>query len=175
MGCVPFALLGVFWLMIATSTPFNLMAIIGMVILIGVIVNNGIVLIDHINANRRLGYSMEEAIFRGSDERMRPILRTAGTTILGLVPLALQSGAHVGDAEYYPMARALIGGLLSGTLLTLIVLPTYYRLTHEWLADVNRCRGAARDAEARPAAAHGPAAVHGPATAPRAVNPSAAL
>lgn len=140
MGCVPFALLGVFWLMMATGTPFNIMAIIGVVILIGVVVNNGIVLVDHVNANRRLGLSTEDALVRGCEERLRPILMTAGTTILGLVPLAFQTGASVGDAEYYPMARALIGGMATSTILTLIVLPTYYRLTHAWLDDVRRCR-----------------------------------
>jgi HAE1 family hydrophobic/amphiphilic exporter-1 len=140
MGCIPFALLGVFWLMILTSTPFNLMAVIGMVILIGVVVNNGIVLVDHIHGNLRNGMSMEDAVFRGCDERLRPILMTAGTTILGLLPLAFPTGAHVGEAEYYPMARALIGGLLSGTVLTLIVLPTYSRLMHEWVGNVRACR-----------------------------------
>ncbi|MCI0435977.1 MAG: efflux RND transporter permease subunit, partial [Gemmatimonadetes bacterium] len=140
MGCIPFALLGVFWFMILTSTPFNPMAVIGMVILIGVVVNNGIVLVDHIHGNLRSGMNMEDAVFRGCDERLRPILMTAGTTILGLVPLAFPTGAHVGDAEYYPMARALIGGLLSGTILTLIVLPTYSRLMHEWLGNVRACR-----------------------------------
>lgn len=140
MGCIPFAFLGVFWLIIPTNTPFNIMAVIGMVILIGVVVNNGIVLVDHVNANRRLGMPLEVAIRRGCDERLRPILMTAGTTILGLVPLGIATGAHVGDAEYYPMARALIGGMTSGTVLTLIVLPTYYRLTHLWLADLNRCK-----------------------------------
>ncbi len=150
MGCVPFALLGVFWLMIATQTPFNLMAIIGMVILIGVVVNNGIVLIDHVNANRRVGHSIGEALRRGCEERLRPILMTAGTTILGLVPLAFQTGAHVGDAEYYPMARALIGGLASSTILTLIVLPTYYLLVHEWLEQIRSCRAVARERSGEP-------------------------
>jgi HAE1 family hydrophobic/amphiphilic exporter-1 len=140
MGCIPFAFLGAFWFMMITATPFNLMAVIGMVILIGVVVSNGIVLIDHIHGNQRLGMSLEEAVSRGCDERLRPILMTAGTTILGLVPLAFQTGAHVGDAEYYPMARALIGGMTSGTILTLIVLPTYYRLVHTWLEKVRACR-----------------------------------
>jgi HAE1 family hydrophobic/amphiphilic exporter-1 len=140
MGCVPFALLGVFWLMIATQTPFNLMAVIGIVILIGVVVNNGIVLIDHVNANRRVGLSIKDSLVRGCEERLRPILMTAATTILGLVPLSFQTGAHAGDAEYYPMARALIGGLAVSTVLTLVVLPTYYRLVHEWLDRVKAVR-----------------------------------
>jgi len=128
MGCVPFASLGVFWIMMATGTPFNMMAMIGMVILIGIVVNNGIVLIDHVNGRRRAGLALDDAIVEGCSDRMRPILMTAGTTILGLLPLAVLHGAHVADAEYYPMARAIAGGLASSTVLTLVVLPTYFRL-----------------------------------------------
>jgi HAE1 family hydrophobic/amphiphilic exporter-1 len=108
------------------------MAMIGMVILIGIVVNNGIVLVDHINNHRRTGKPLDEAIVTGCSDRMRPILMTAGTTILGLLPLALLHGAHVGDAEYYPMARAISGGLASSTVLTLVVLPTYYRIATRW-------------------------------------------
>jgi hydrophobic/amphiphilic exporter-1 (mainly G- bacteria), HAE1 family len=133
MGTVPFASLGVFWLMMATGTPFNIMAMIGMVILIGIVVNNGIVLVDHITGWRRNGLSLDEAVIEGCRDRLRPILMTAGTTILGLMPLALSHGAHVGDAEYYPMARAISGGLASSTALTLLVMPTYYRLSTIWM------------------------------------------
>ena len=132
MSCVPFASVGVFWIMMATGTPFNMMAMIGIVILIGIVVNNGIVLVDHINNKRRTGLSMEEALPSACADRLRPILMTAGTTILGLLPLAVLKGAHVGDAEYYPMARAIIGGLASSTLLTLIVLPTYYLIANRY-------------------------------------------
>jgi HAE1 family hydrophobic/amphiphilic exporter-1 len=101
---------------------------IGMVILIGIVVNNGIVLIDHINHHRRNGLPIDEAILRGGRERFRPIMMTAATTVLGLIPLALGEN-HVGDAKMYPMARALIGGLVSSTALTLILLPVYYQLS----------------------------------------------
>ena len=127
------------------------MAFIGMVILIGVIVNNGIVLIDHVIRQRRAGRPLEEALLEGCQERLRPILMTAGTTVVGLLPLAL-SGAHMAEAKYYPMARALIGGLLSGTFLTLVVLPTYYRLTILWLEDLSRAWAHARAGTARPSA-----------------------
>ncbi len=133
MGCVPFASLGVFWVLMATGTPMNLMAMIGIVLLIGIVVNNGIVLIDHVGRYRRLGEDLDEALIAGCADRLRPILMTAGTTILGLLPLAVLHGTHVGDAEYYPMARAIIGGLTASTLLTLLVLPTHYRLLHRWL------------------------------------------
>ena len=72
---------------------------------------------------------------------MRPILMTAGTTILGLLPLAVFHGAHVGNAEYYPMARAISGGLASSTLLTLLVMPTYYRLATIWAAWISAALG----------------------------------
>ncbi len=133
MGTVPYASLGVFWLMMATGTPFNLMAMIGIVILIGIVVNNGIVLVDHVNGLRRVGVPLDRAVIEGCGDRMRPILMTAGTTILGLLPLASLHGAHVGNAEYYPMARAISGGLASSTLLTLLVMPTYYRLATIWM------------------------------------------
>ncbi len=138
MGTVPFASLGVFWLMMATGTPFNMMAMIGMVILIGIVVNNGIVLVDHINGRRKAGRTLDEAILEGGGDRLRPILMTAGTTILGLLPLAVFHGAHVGGAEYYPMARAISGGLASSTLLTLLVMPTYYRLMTRWWENIVR-------------------------------------
>jgi len=127
MSSVLFAIFGVIWFMILTNTPFNIMAMIGVVVLIGVIVNNGIVLLAHINTLRRQGLPLPEAILEGGRERFRPILMTAATTVLGLLPLALGTTAMSG-AMYYPMARALIGGLLSGTVLTLLVLPTLYVL-----------------------------------------------
>jgi HAE1 family hydrophobic/amphiphilic exporter-1 len=151
IGTVPFASLGVFWLMMATGTPFNIMAMIGMVILIGIVVNNGIVLVDHINGLRQAGRSLDEAIVEGCGDRLRPILMTAGTTILGLLPLAVFHGAHIGNAEYYPMARAISGGLASSTLLTLLVMPTYYRLMTLWSEKMARgARGWGRTAAAGP-------------------------
>ncbi|MBK9304369.1 MAG: efflux RND transporter permease subunit [bacterium] len=165
MCCVPFASLGVFWLFMLTGTPFNLMAMIGMVILIGVVVNNGIVLVDHVNNHRRGGQPLQDALMAACSDRLRPILMTAGTTVLGLLPLSLAGGAHVGDAQYYPMARAIIGGLTSSTLLTLVVLPTYYLLAQRYaaafratLADLGglrrdrRCGPAPADATMPPAA-----------------------
>jgi HAE1 family hydrophobic/amphiphilic exporter-1 len=125
MMCLPLAFIGVVWIMLITDTPFGIMAMIGGVILIGVVVNNGIVLIDHINNFRKRGLSINDAILEGGRERFRPIVMTAGTTVLGLVPMAV-GDAHLGDAQYYPLARAVMGGLISATFLTLLVLPTYY-------------------------------------------------
>jgi HAE1 family hydrophobic/amphiphilic exporter-1 len=125
MLTIPFAFLGVVWTMIVSNTPMNLMALIGVVILCGVVVNNGIVLIDHVNGFRRRGLSRADAIIAGGRERFRPIVMTAATTVLGLIPLAVGDSA-MGDIQYYPMARAVMGGLITSTVLTLVLLPTFY-------------------------------------------------
>ncbi|MEZ4388400.1 MAG: efflux RND transporter permease subunit [Candidatus Krumholzibacteriia bacterium] len=156
MACVPFASLGVFWTLMATGTPLNLMAMIGIVILIGIVVNNGIVLVDHIGRRRREGDDPAAALIAACGDRLRPILMTAGTTILGLLPLALIKGTHLSGMEYYPMARAICGGLAVGTGLTLLVLPAYYRLTIRWVARVRGFgRGAMSNRTAISAAAAG--------------------
>jgi len=132
MLCIPFAFLGVVWMGILTNTPINILAMIGVVILIGVVVNNGIILIDHINTHRRAGRSRDEAILIAGEERFRPILMTALTTILGLMPLAFGKAA-IGDGYYFPMARAVMSGLAASTVLTLLVLPTFYVLQERQL------------------------------------------
>jgi HAE1 family hydrophobic/amphiphilic exporter-1 len=119
---IPFALPGVAWMLAATGTPFNLMAQIGLLILMGIVVNNGIVLVDHMNYFRRQGLSADEAILRAGRDRLRPILMTAATTIIGLLPLAI-GGVNVSGLLYYPMARTVMGGLMSSVVLTLLVLP----------------------------------------------------
>ena len=122
-----FAIVGVFWFFLLTSTTFSLMAWIGVLILIGVVVNNGIVLIDHINTLRREGLRRHAAIVQGGRERLRPILMTAATTILGLIPLCLGTTQVGGDGPaYFPMARAIVGGLAFSTVVTLLVLPAVY-------------------------------------------------
>ncbi|HSR69591.1 MAG TPA: efflux RND transporter permease subunit [Acidobacteriota bacterium] len=118
---------GVVWFFYLTGTPFNLMAFLGSLILIGIVVNNGIVLIDHVNNRRREGLARREAIIEGCCERFRPILMTAATTIVGMIPLALGTTGVFG-LRYFPMARTVIGGLAASTVLTLIALPTVYRL-----------------------------------------------
>jgi hydrophobic/amphiphilic exporter-1 (mainly G- bacteria), HAE1 family len=119
---IPFALPGAAWLLAATRTPFNMMAQIGLLILMGIVVNNGIVLLDHMNRLRRQGLGREEAILAAGRDRLRPVLMTAATTILGLMPLAI-GGSHVGGLLYFPLARTVMGGLLSSVVLTLVVLP----------------------------------------------------
>lgn len=119
---IPFALPGAIWMLAATRTPFNLMAQIGLLILMGIVVNNGIVLLDHLNQLRAQGMGREEAILQAGRDRLRAILMTASTTIIGLLPLAI-GGSAVGGLFYFPLARTVMGGLMSSTFLTLIVLP----------------------------------------------------
>lgn len=124
-----FAIVGVWWFFLFTGTTFSLMAWLGVLILIGVVVNNGIVLIDHINQLRARGLGRYEAIVQAGGNRIRPILMTAGTTILSLIPLCLTTVEIGGNGPpYYPMARAIVGGLAFSTLVTLIILPTIYVL-----------------------------------------------
>jgi hydrophobic/amphiphilic exporter-1 (mainly G- bacteria), HAE1 family len=123
-----FSFVGVYWFFLATGTEFSFMAMIGMLVLMGVVVNNGIVLIDHVNQLRAGGLERRQALIQGSCDRLRPILMTAATTLLGMVPLAIEKTATggYGAPPYFPMARAVIGGLLFATVVSLIVLPTIY-------------------------------------------------
>ncbi len=131
MLSLPFAIVGVAGMLWVTHTPFNIMAVIGGLVLIGIVVNNGIVLIDHINNLRRRGMSREKAVIEGCRERLRPIAMTAATTIVGMVPLAFGDSSLAG-MRYFPMARTIMGGLLASTVLTLVVLPTYYTLVDDF-------------------------------------------
>lgn len=123
---VPLAFVGVFWLMFWTGTSLDTVAFIGCILMVGVVVNNGIVIVDHINNLRRQGLPRFEAIMRAGNDRLRPVLMTAMTTILGALPLAM--GGSAGGATITSLGRALIGGLTTGTFLTLFVVPLFYSL-----------------------------------------------
>lgn len=132
LGCLPFSAIGAVLALTITGTDINLMAIIGAVILIGIVVNNGIVLFDHVNNFRRNGETIPNAILKGGEERFRPIVMTAATTILGLLPMAVGKTNVVGT-QYYPLAIVVMGGLAVGTALTLVALPTYYIISErQW-------------------------------------------
>lgn len=127
ISCIFFGVIGIFWFFFITGTTFDLMAFIGILILMGIVVNNGIVLIDHINHLRNEGLTRREAVIQGGKDRMRPILMTAGTTVLGLIPLCIGTTQIGGSGPpYFPMARAIVGGLTFSTIITLIVLPSIY-------------------------------------------------
>lgn len=122
-----FSIIGVFWFFLVTGTTFSMMAMIGILILIGVVVNNGIVMVDHINQLRLEGMNRAEAVIQGGRDRLRPILMTVATTVLGLVPLCISNIQIGGEGPpYYPMARAIVGGLLFSTVVSLLMLPTIY-------------------------------------------------
>jgi HAE1 family hydrophobic/amphiphilic exporter-1 len=122
-----FSFIGVFWFFLFTNTTFSFMAMIGLLVLMGVVVNNGIVLIDHVHQLREAGLPRERALIQGSRDRLRPILMTAGSTILAMIPLGWGEATIGGDGPpYFPMARAVIGGLAFATLVSLLVLPTIY-------------------------------------------------
>jgi HAE1 family hydrophobic/amphiphilic exporter-1 len=124
-----FSIFGVFWLFWITGTTYSIMASIGVLILMGVVVNNGIVMIVHINQLRHQGLMRREALIQGAKDRLRPILMTMGTAILGMVPLCISNASIGGDGPpYYPMARAIAGGLVFSTLVSVLVLPTIYSL-----------------------------------------------
>ncbi len=127
LGSILFSIFGVFLFFAATGTTFSFMAMIGIMILIGVVVNNGIVLVDHVNNLRGDGLERSEAIVDAGRDRLRPILMTVATTIVGLTPLALGTTQIGGDGPpYYPMARAIIGGLAFSTVVSLFVVPALY-------------------------------------------------
>ena len=127
LGSIVFSVFGVFLFFAATGTTFSFMASIGIMILIGVVVNNGIVLVDHINNLRGGGMARNMAIVEAGRDRLRPILMTVATTILGLAPLAVGTTQVGGDGPpYFPMARAIIGGLAFSTLVSLLVVPAMY-------------------------------------------------
>ena len=127
MFSVPLAIIGVIVMLLLTDTTFNVQTYIGCIMLGGIAVNNAILLVDHINLlRRRDGLPLRQAIEEAGRRRLRPILMTAMTTILAMTPLALGMGEG-GEAQA-PMARAIIGGLLSSNLVTLLVIPTVYAL-----------------------------------------------
>lgn len=154
---VVFSIFGVYWLFALTGTTFNIMAFIGILVLMGVVVNNGIVLIEHINNRRRSGMSRLDALVEGSRERLRPILMTMGTAILAMVPLCVGNTQIGGNGPpYYPMARAIAGGLAFSTVVSLLFLPTIYAILDDTrngcVRLIRRARGASPELSAAVAA-----------------------
>ena len=124
MTSLLFALSGIVLILWATNTNLNIMSMIGAIMLIGIVVKNGIVLIDYITLNRERGMSIRTSVVDGGRSRLRPIIMTALTTILGMVPMAVSQGE--GAEMWRPMGIAVIGGLTFSTLLTLLFVPTLY-------------------------------------------------
>ncbi|MCZ0989619.1 efflux RND transporter permease subunit [Streptomyces diastatochromogenes] len=124
---IPFAATGAIGLLVVTGTPMGVPAMIGMLMLIGIVVTNAIVLIDLINQYRKQGYGVVEAVVEGGRHRLRPILMTALATIFALLPMALGVTGEGGFIAQ-PLAVVVIGGLISSTLLTLLLVPTLYAM-----------------------------------------------
>jgi multidrug efflux pump subunit AcrB len=124
MFTVPLGAIGVVFTLLATGKPVSVIVFIGVILLAGIVVNNGIVLIDYVNTLRRRGVSKGEALRTAGRVRLRPILMTTLTTVLGLIPMAL--GIGEGAEIRAPMALTVIGGLSVATILTLLVIPSLY-------------------------------------------------
>jgi HAE1 family hydrophobic/amphiphilic exporter-1 len=124
---VPVSAVGVLWTLVLTDTTFNMQGFLGVIMLAGIVVNNAIILVDYANQLRRNeGYSLREALVTAGTRRLRPVLMTTTTTVLGLLPMAM--GIGEGSELQAPMARVVIGGLISSTLITLVLIPAIYYL-----------------------------------------------
>ena len=121
-----FGVAGVMLALLITKTTLNLMAMIGMVMLIGIVVKNGIVFIDYANLNRERGMAVDKAIVAAGRSRLRPILMTTATAVLGMIPLAVSTG--IGSAMWQPMGISIVGGLTFSTILTLLYVPALYSI-----------------------------------------------
>ena len=124
MFTLPMTFIGVVWMHLITDTTFNAVSGIGLVVLAGIVVNNGIILVDYTNLLRKRGYNVMEAAILAGRTRLRPILMTTLTTILALIPLSIDIGS--GSEMRTPMAQTVIGGLLVSTLFTLVLIPVLY-------------------------------------------------
>jgi multidrug efflux pump subunit AcrB len=129
MFSVPMGLIGVFWALYLTNTTLSTTSFMGIIMMVGIVVSNGVLLVEYINELRRHGMSLQEAVPRAGRIRLRPILMTTLTTVVGLLPMALAFG--VGTEANQPLAIAVIGGLLVSTFFTLVLIPTLYVIFEE--------------------------------------------
>jgi len=126
MFSVPLSITGVVLSLVLTGRTFNMMSYVGIIMMVGIVVNNAIVLVDYINVLRRRGLPRDEAILEAGPVRLRPILMTALTTIFALIPLSLGLGES--SEAQAAMATVVIGGLTFSTFLTLVVVPVVYTI-----------------------------------------------
>jgi multidrug efflux pump subunit AcrB len=123
MFSVPLGIVGVLWMLFLTGTTLSVTSFEGVIVMVGIVVSNGILLIDYTNKLRKRGLELNEAIVKGGKTRLRPIIMTTLATVLGLIPMAVGIG---GESSQAPLAIAVIGGLSLSTFLTLIFVPTLY-------------------------------------------------
>ena len=126
---IPLSLTGVVWMLFVTGTTLSVISMIGVIMLVGIVINNSIVLVDYTNLLRQRGKGIYDAVKEAGSIRFRPVVMTALTTILAMTPLALEIGP--GAENWSPMARSVIGGLLAGTFITLLIIPVIYSLFEE--------------------------------------------
>jgi HAE1 family hydrophobic/amphiphilic exporter-1 len=127
---IPLAAIGVITILVLTNTTFNMQGFLGLIILVGIVVNNAIILIDCINQLRRdSGYELRDAVVTAGTLRLRPILMTTITTVLGLIPMSM--GIGEGAELQAPLARVVVGGLVTSTMITLVVIPVIYMMVEE--------------------------------------------
>ena len=153
---IPLAGIGVVLMLLLTETTFNMQGFLGVIVLVGIVVNNAIVLVDYTNLLRRQhGYKLREAVVAAGGRRLRPILMTTVTTVLGLMPMAL--GLGEGGELQAPMARVVIGGLTTSTLITLVFIPVVYFTLEGWSERLNERKQAQSGStgELHPAASTG--------------------
>ena len=126
MFSLPFAFTGVFLGLAVTGTPLSVMALIGLIMLAGIVVKNGIVLIDYTNLNRERGYSITHSVIHAGRSRLRPVLMTTLTTVFGMIPMAMGTGE--GSEMWRPMGMTVAWGLSVSTLITLLIVPVAYTI-----------------------------------------------
>jgi HAE1 family hydrophobic/amphiphilic exporter-1 len=129
MFAIPFTFIGVILGFLFTGTTLNIISYLGMIMLMGIVVNNAIVLISYIIILRARGYSMYDAVTHAGRDRLRPVLMTTITTLVGLLPLAISRGE--GSESWQPLGITMFGGLLVSTLITLLFVPTLYSVFHQ--------------------------------------------
>src|SRR5439155_18944207 len=129
MFSIPLGLAGVFLILLLTETTISTTSMMGVIMMLGIVVSNGVLLVDYTNVLRRRGKPLREAVVLASRTRLRPILMTSLATVLGLMPMAL--GLGVGGETNAPLARAVVGGLTVSTALTLFLIPTLYLILEE--------------------------------------------
>ncbi len=129
MFSVPLGMIGVIWSLFLTRTTLNVTSFMGIIMMVGIVVSNGVLLVEYMNELRRHGHGVREAVMLGGRTRLRPILMTSICTVVGLIPMAL--GIGTGSEANAPLARAVIGGLTVSTALTLLLIPTLYVMIEE--------------------------------------------
>jgi multidrug efflux pump subunit AcrB len=129
MFSVPMGVPGVILVLFLTGTTLSTTSMMGVIMMLGIVVSNGVLLVDYTNVLRRRGLPLREAVVKAARTRLRPILMTSFATVVGLFPMAL--GLGTGGETNAPLARAVVGGLTVSTLLTLFLVPTVYMILEE--------------------------------------------